>query len=83
MSRTRMTLASTLTAVVLALAGGGAFAGTAFANGPAGTPGEPNCHGKLISDQAQYHGGIANATADHGFASVKDGQEVARGLCNP
>lgn len=50
-----------LVALAVPLIGGG----IASANPPDGTPGEPNCHGVTVAGQAQAHGGLANAAADH------------------
>jgi hypothetical protein len=47
----------------------------------AGTPGQPNCHGKTVSALAQTFGGMGNAASALGYASVKDLQDAIRAFC--
>ena len=46
----------------------------AFASAPPAdsVPGQPDCFGKMASDQAQQHQGYKNVAADHGKNSVKE-----------
>jgi hypothetical protein len=37
--------------------------------GFAGTPGDPNCHGKTVSALAQLYGGMASAASSLGYPS--------------
>jgi hypothetical protein len=64
------------TAVAVAL-----LAAPAFADEFLGDPADPNCHGQTISHQAQSHGGAKKAATEHGFASVKEGQEFVKTFC--
>ena len=47
----------------------------------AGTPGNANCHGKSVSALAQQYGGLNNAAADMGFASVRALQDAIMAYC--
>jgi len=49
----------------------------------AGTPEQPNCHGKSISALAHQFGGIAPAASDLGFSSVESLQETFAVFCEP
>jgi hypothetical protein len=48
---------------------------------PAGTPGQPNCHGKSVSALARQFGGLAAAATELGFDSVQALQEAIRAFC--
>ena len=48
---------------------------------PAGTPGQPSCHGKSVSALARQFGGLANAAAEMGFLSVEALQDALREFC--
>lgn len=47
----------------------------------AGTPGEPNCHGKSVSALARQFGGIDAAASALGFASVQALQDAIQAFC--
>jgi hypothetical protein len=47
----------------------------------AGTAGAPNCHGKTVAALAQQYGGLANAAAPLGYASVATLQDAITGFC--
>jgi hypothetical protein len=49
----------------------------------AGTPGEPNCHGKTISAMAHEFGGIKHAALSLGFFSVDALQDGVSKFCQP
>jgi hypothetical protein len=49
----------------------------------AGTPGQPNCHGKTISALAHQFGGIDAAASGLGFSSVAALQNAIRTFCEP
>jgi hypothetical protein len=72
---------------ILAKVGGGTALAVALLAPPAsadlflGNPADPNCHGQTISHQARSHGGAKNAATEHGFASVKEGQEFVKTFC--
>ena len=46
-----------------------------------GTPGDANCNGQVISDQANIHGGIEEAAEFHGFNSVKEFKKAIKKFC--
>ena len=48
---------------------------------PTGVAGQPNCHGKCVSDLAQEFGGIDNASHALGFSSVSALQNAIRNFC--
>jgi len=48
----------------------------------AGTPGDPDCHGKSVSALARQFGGIASAASALGFASVQALQAAIKAFCN-
>jgi hypothetical protein len=48
---------------------------------PAGTPGQPNCHGKSVSALARQFGGLATAASELGFPSVQALQEALQEFC--
>ena len=64
------------TALAIAL-----LAAPAFGDQFLGNPADRNCHGQTISHQARSHGGAKNAATEHGFASVKAGQEFTKTFC--
>ena len=72
---------------IFAKVGGGTAVAVVLLVAPAvadeslGNPADPNCHGKSISQQARSHGGAENAATEHGFGSVKEGQEFIRAFC--
>jgi len=47
----------------------------------AGTPGQPNCHGKTVSALARQFGGLDHASVILGFSSVNALQDVIRLFC--
>jgi hypothetical protein len=49
----------------------------------AGTPGQPNCHGKTISAMAREFGGIKHAASSLGFSSVDALQNGVSKFCQP
>ena len=49
----------------------------------AGTPGQPNCHGKTISAMAHEFGGIKHAALSLGFFSVRALQNGVSKFCQP
>jgi hypothetical protein len=49
----------------------------------AGTPGQPNCHGKTISAMAHEFGGIKQAALSLGFFSVDALQNGVSNFCEP
>jgi hypothetical protein len=46
-----------------------------------GTPGDANCNGQVISDQANIHGTIEEAAEFHGFNSVKEFKKAIKKFC--
>lgn len=66
-----------LVAIAVPLSGGG----TASASPGIVNEGQPNCHGQTVAAAAISHGGAKQAAADHGFASVKDGQAAIKANC--
>ncbi len=46
-----------------------------------GDPGQANCNGQTVAQQAAIHGGMNNAAAFHGFNSVKAFQDAIQGFC--
>ena len=46
-----------------------------------GTAGAANCHGKTVAALAQQYGGLSNAAAGLGYASVAALQEAITGFC--
>jgi uncharacterized repeat protein (TIGR03803 family) len=59
------------------------LAGTVFElSSPfAGTPGKANCHGSSVSALAKQYGGLNNAAAALGFASVQALQDAITAFC--
>lgn len=55
----------------------------AFASPPPedSIPGEPDCLGKMVSDQTHQHGGWKNVAEDHEKDSVKEGMEGSKAFC--
>ncbi len=55
----------------------------AFASPPPedSIPGEPNCLGKMVSDQTQQHGGYKNVAEGHGKDSVKEAIDSGKAFC--
>jgi hypothetical protein len=47
----------------------------------AGTPGKANCHGQSVSALAKQYGGLNNAAAALGFASVDALQDAIQEWC--
>jgi hypothetical protein len=47
----------------------------------AGTPGDPNWHGRSVSALARQYGGLPAAAAALGYASVTDLQTAIAGIC--
>jgi hypothetical protein len=47
----------------------------------AGTPGQPNCHGKSVSALAQQFGGLDAAAVALGFARVQALQDAIKAFC--
>ena len=55
---------------------------TLFVGLDGGNPGEPNCNGQTVSEQAGIHGGMKNAATFHGFNSVKEFQNAIDEFCD-
>jgi hypothetical protein len=55
--------------------------GAAAAITLAGTPGQPNCHGKSISALARQFGGLPAAATAMGLTSVPELQDAVRAFC--
>ena len=55
----------------------------AFASPPPedAVKGEPNCLGKMVSDQTHQHRGWKNVAEDHGKDSVKEAMNGSKGFC--
>ncbi len=49
----------------------------------AGTPGQPDCHGKSVSAMAHQFGSVAGAVSPLGFETVAGLQDGFRTFCNP
>jgi len=49
--------------------------------GFAGIPGNPNCEGESISNNARLFGGTSKAASVLGYGSVQDYHEAVRAYC--
>lgn len=70
-------------AMALPLVGGVSTASAHAVPTDIATPGAPNCHGKIVSEQAKEHGGTKKASQDpsHAFESVKEYQKAIKAYC--